>query len=183
MRHALFTGVVVVALTAASASHAALIVLGGASSKSCYESATLERDGADDIATCTMALREENLDRRDRAATLINRGIIHMNRSDAASALADFDAALRLEPDMAEGYTNRAAALLEQQNYSGALEAITRGIELSPREPEKAYYISGVAHEELGDIVAAYRDYRRAAELAPDWQVAQRELARFRVTR
>ena len=33
----------------------------------------------------------------------------------------------------------------------------------------------------LGDVNAAYRDYRRAAELAPDWAEARAELARFRV--
>jgi tetratricopeptide (TPR) repeat protein len=129
-----------------------------------------------------MALSEEPLSRRDRAATFVNRGIIHLHRGNNDRALADFDDAISLEPELAEGYTNRAAALIELRDYRGALEAVSRSLALSPLQPEKAYYISGVAHEELGDVAAAYRDYRRAAEIAPEWQVAQRELSRFRVT-
>ena len=182
MKHAFWIGAVTVALTTANAS-AALLVLGNAAAQSCYVSASAERDGADDVQTCTLALREEMLGRRDRAATLINRGIIYLHRNDAARALADFDDAIALEPGMAEGHTNRAAALLEQGDYRGALEAVTRSLALDPHQAEKAHYISGVAHEELGDIAAAYRDYRRAAEIAPDWPAPQRELARFRVNR
>ena len=180
MKHALWIGAVAVALTASNAS-AALLVLGGAASKSCYEAATAEADNAADVHTCTTALLEEPLDQRDRAATLINRGIIYMHRSDAASALADFDAAIRLQPSLAEGHANRAAALLEQRDYRAALDAVALSLTLNPIDPAKAYYSSGVAHEELGEISAAYRDYRRAAELAPDWQPAQRELERFHV--
>jgi tetratricopeptide (TPR) repeat protein len=181
MKHALWIGAAVFALTAANAS-AAILVIGGAAAQSCYESATAQRYTRDDVETCSLALSEEPLNRRDRAATLINRGIIYLHRSDNDRALADFDAAIALQPDLAEGYTNRAAALLETRDYRGALDAVARSLSLSPREPEKVYYMSGVAHEELGEIAAAYHDYRQAAEIAPDWPVVQRELARFRVS-
>lgn len=58
---------------------------------------------------------------------------------------------------------------------------IDKGLTLAPEEPEKAYYNRGLAHEGLADLKAAYFDYRRAAELKPDWPIPQRELGRFSV--
>ncbi len=137
MRHALWIGAAVFALTAANAS-AAVFVIGSAAAESCYESATHQRYTRDDLETCSLALSDEPLTRRDRAATLVNRGIIHLHRGANEQALADFDAAIAMQPEMAEGHTNRAAALLETRDYRGALDAATRSLSLSPLEPEKA---------------------------------------------
>jgi adenosine deaminase len=43
-----------------------------------------------------------------------------------------------------------------------------------------AYFARAVAHEGLGNLGAAYRDYRQAAALAPQWGLPARELRRFR---
>ncbi|MGQ0533529.1 MAG: tetratricopeptide repeat protein [Caulobacteraceae bacterium] len=179
MKHLLLAGAFV-ALTTGVA-QAAVLVIGSANAQSCYEAALAERGSSEALELCTFALREEPLTRRNRAATLVNRGIVYSNREDHANALEDFDAAIELDPRLAEGYTNRAAALLDSGDYRGALDAASRGLALTPHDPAKAHYISGVAHEELGDIRAAYADYRRAAELAPEWTAPQTELARFRV--
>lgn len=179
MKHALLAGAIVV-LTAGAA-QAAVFVVGGAYAEFCYESARAERGTSEALEQCSLALRDEPLSRRNRAATLVNRGIVYSNRDDAANALEDFDAAIALDPALAEGHTNRAAALLEAGDYRGALDSVSRGLALGPNDPAKAHYISAVAHEELGEVRAAYEDYRRAAELAPGWQQAQLELARFRV--
>ena len=40
-----------------------------------------------------------------------------------------------------------------------------------------------IAHENLGDLTAAYRDYSKAAELDPDWDAPKKELTRFTVKR
>jgi tetratricopeptide (TPR) repeat protein len=171
-------------LTAASLSGAAsayVMVAGGSFARACYQNAR------DDLATptavdqCTEALTE-GLSRRDRAGTHVNRGIVHMNRNAFGRALADFDRAIQLEPNLAEGHINRGAALLQQSNYAGAIESIDRGLALTPEEPALAYYNRGIAHEELGEVREAYRDYRRAAELAPEWDVPRAELTRFRVS-
>jgi hypothetical protein len=36
-----------------------------------------------------------------------------------------------------------------------------------------------MAQEKMGDIKAAYQDYKQAASLAPDYQPAKVELSRF----
>jgi hypothetical protein len=59
---------------------------------------------------------------------------------------------------------------------------IDRGLQLGLATPEQAYYHRAIAREQLNDLRGAYLDYRRAAEMKPDWGSPRRELARFRVT-
>ncbi|MGE0046032.1 MAG: tetratricopeptide repeat protein, partial [Hyphomonadaceae bacterium] len=63
-----------------------------------------------------------------------------------------------------------------------AVESITRGLTLDPEEPHKAYFNRALAYEAMGNVRAAYADYRRAQELSPSWDAPQRELARYTVT-
>jgi tetratricopeptide (TPR) repeat protein len=165
----------------ASSASAYVIVAAGRLSTACYQNA---RDGLSTNQAqdqCDGAL-EEALSPRDRAATYVNRGIVQMNAGGIDRALADFDRAIALQPDLAEGHINRGAALLVRNDLREAIQSIDRGLALSPEQPARAYYNRAVAHEDLGEIRAAYQDYRRAAELAPDWEAPRTELARFRVS-
>jgi Flp pilus assembly protein TadD len=58
----------------------------------------------------------------------------------------------------------------------------TVALERNTTRPAVAHYGRAVAQEELGNVAAAYRDYRRASELAPNWREPRIELTRFRVT-
>lgn len=157
-----------------------VLVAAGTQAVACYENARRELSTSRALQQCTDALSEA-LDERDRAGTYVNRGIVHMHRGSYQLALADFDRAIEMMPDLAEGHVNRGAALLTQNDYQGALAAIERGLQLMPEDPARAYFIRGVANEELGNIRDAYNDYRRAAELAPNWDMPRTELTRFRV--
>lgn len=181
MKKAWLSGVVLAAALTAGSANAAVTVVGHGFARGCYLAAVQDRGDTDAMRTCNQALAEQPLNRRNRAATFVNRGIIYLNRSDSESALRDFDRAIELQPDLAEAHTNRAAALLYQNDYRGAIDAANRGLELQPEEAHKAYFIRAAAYEELGDNSSAYRDYRRAVELAPDWSAARTELARFRI--
>jgi tetratricopeptide (TPR) repeat protein len=59
--------------------------------------------------------------------------------------------------------------------------AFNQGLKLNTVRPEIAYYSRGVAHEMLGNMRAAYEDYRQAAALKPEWQDPQTQLRRFSV--
>ncbi len=50
---------------------------------------------------------------------LINRGNLHLRRGNVAAALADFDAALAVDPAFVPVYLNRAAARQEQGDNGG----------------------------------------------------------------
>ncbi len=180
MKYALFASVATLLMTGSA--HAAVVTVGQGFARDCYEAAALERNDLSALELCNSAIEEDFLTRHDRSATLINRGIIYLYRGQYAEALGDFDAAIESTPDLAEGYTHRGVALLAHHDYRSAIEALNQGLALEPSEPAKVYFNRAIAHEELGDIPAAYHDYRRAAELAPEWRPAQRELLRFRVS-
>ena len=171
------------AMSLAGQSQAATTVLGNGLAGFCSQAAKAGDDDQPSLEVCTLALETEAMSRRDRAGTYVNRGVIKMRRQDYADAHADFNTAIRLQPDMGEAYINRGGALVGQKRYMEALLDIDKGLTLNPEEPEKAYYNRGLANEGLDDVKAAYFDYLRALELAPQWEIPQRELRRFSVVR
>ena len=162
---------------------AATTVLGNGLSAICSQAAKSGADDQPSLEVCTLALETESMRRRDRAGTYVNRGVIKMRRQDYDDALKDFNNAIRLQPDMGEAYINRGGSLVGQKRYMEALLDIDKGLGLNPEEPEKAYYNRALANEGLDDIKAAYFDYLRAVELAPEWDIPKRELMRFSVVR
>lgn len=170
------------AISFAGSASAAVMVLGEGPARACYEAARADRGDRDALHDCDVALQGP-ITPSDRVATRINRGIIYVNRRQANLALADFDEAIRLAPTRGEAHVNRGAALMLNGDYQGAIESINEGIALDTNEVHKAYFNRAIAHEELGQLRAAYEDYQQAASLAPEWQSPRMELARFTVRR
>jgi tetratricopeptide (TPR) repeat protein len=161
---------------------AAVTVVGNSMARSCYEAAdskTLPRPA--DFDTCDRALSEEPLSAADIVATHVNRGILHARRGDMARAIADFDAASARDPAQPEAYFNKAAVLLRNGGADQAVPLFSKAIENRTRFMAGAYYGRAIAQEDLGNVKAAYLDYRRASELAPKWAEPKLELARFTV--
>lgn len=164
--------------------NAAVTIIGAGLARECFLGADLRRDTRTALAACDRALAEESLGRRDRAATLVNRGIVHMQARDLQLALADYEAALRIEPRLAEAHVNRGIALLHKGGGDrDAIEALTTGLALRPSRPEVAFYTRAVAHEMLGNMREAYDDYQAAAALDPAWTDPAEQLKRFSVER
>ncbi len=166
------------------AANAAISIVGGGLGRECYLAAEFARGGRDGIATCDRALEDEALNRNDRAATLVNRGIVHMQNKALVAAIADFDAAIKTRPDTAEAYVNKGIALIHLGGRDrDAVELLTQGLARNPSRPEIAYYVRGIANEQLGLSKEAFDDYSRAATLKPDWSDPADQLARFSVVR
>lgn len=160
---------------------AAARVLGSGYGRICYEAARAGQASEQGLETCNKALAEQELEPADRAATLVNRGILYMYAKRHAQALASYEEALKVDPDLAEAYVNKGIALVNLGRDAEAVAASSRALELSPSRPELAYYTRGVAHEMLGNARAAYNDYRQAAQLSPEWKEPQTQLQRFSV--
>jgi Tfp pilus assembly protein PilF len=131
------------------------------------------------IATCTSALGNPRLSAGGAIELHSDRGITYLRRQQGQEALADFEAALAIDPNNAEAHLNRGAALVQLHQPGPAVAEITQALSLGVREPEKAYYNRGAAREALGDLRGAYEDYSTALEIRPDWGPANAELARF----
>ena len=163
---------------------AATSVIGGGYGKSCYEAAEFGKSFRAGVEACNTALSQEALTVTDRAATLVNRGIVQMQAKNHAAAIADYDAAIRLRPQTAEAYVNKGIALLHLGGRDAeAVALLTLGLERDPARPEIAYYTRGIANELIGATRNAYEDFARAVELAPNWADAIKELARFQLVR
>lgn len=171
---------VLAALLIAAPAAAAVTVIGGAAPRQCYEAADSPFSPTPEtLAACDRALGAEPLGPRDVVATHVNRGILRVRGGDVIGGQSDFDAAVRLDAAVGEAWFNRGAVLLRLNRAAEALasfeEAVARGID----RPALAHLGRGVAHEALGNIRAAYADYRRSAELEPGWDRPRSELARF----
>jgi tetratricopeptide (TPR) repeat protein len=161
---------------------ASVTVVGNSSARLCYEAAESPLNPTlRDVRDCDHAFSEEALSQHDRVATHVNRGILRLRRGQVDEAIADFDVAIDLDPDQPEAYLNKGAALIRVDNPQDALGLFTVALEHNTRRPEVAHFGRAIANEELGNIRAAYNDYRRASELDPEWADPRTELRRFRV--
>lgn len=161
---------------------AGIVVIGANSARICYESAESSmRPTARDVARCDAAFEEGGISRHDLVATYVNRGILKLRRGFVPDAIADFDTALRFDPNQAEAYLNKGAALIQENDARGALPLFAAALEHHTNRPAMAHLGRGIANETLGNLSAAYSDYQRASELEPDWAQPRVELQRFRV--
>ena len=134
------------------------------------------------LADCTKSLQTEPLSRHGEAATLVNRGVIRLRVNDSRGALADFNAAIRRQPDLGAAYLNRALVHIAADRYDAALADADHAMRLDANNARAAFVRAG-AYELLGKPVEAYKDYQLAAKLDPAWDQPKTELARFKVTK
>lgn len=145
----------------------------------CFRSA---RDTAElryGLEHCDIAMRDPHM--HFRAQTVLNRGIIRYAMGDRSGALQDFRLALDYNPTMGDAYLNQALVLAAERRPDEALAAINQGIAMGAANLHVAYYIRAGIEEDAGRTAQAYRDYRQALTVKPDYQAARREIERFRV--
>jgi lipoprotein NlpI len=136
------------------------------------------RDG---VETCNRSLRDEALSRHDRAATFDNRGVMQdqLGRTDLAEA--DFQDAIRLNPDRGDPYVNLGSMLIKKRQLAAALDSITKGLALGMSFPHIGYYDKALAEELSGKYLEAYHDYKKVLELDPHYAAAEERLKDFTV--
>lgn len=99
-----------------------------------------------------------------------NKGI-HEERSDADSALADFDRALALKPDYAPAYYHRGLMKASKKDYDGAISDYDRAIQIDPNYA-RPYSARGYIRMQKQDIAGAIVDCDRAIALDPSFSTA-----------
>jgi tetratricopeptide (TPR) repeat protein len=176
----------ILAFLPVSQSLAGTIVVGRTDARECYLATLAESSPSGDkrgLDACDRAADADNSDAQAHAAILVNRADIRLRMQDYAGTLADADASIALESDLAAAYLNRGAGLIGLQRYQEALPALEKAIALNPNDRlELAYFNRGIAREHLGDIRGAYHDYKQAQELNPKFEPAKEQLTRFTVT-
>jgi len=120
-----------------------------------------------ELENCTYALDRSAMSVRDRAATLTNRGIIHLALEDYEKSIQDFTSALKLRPEFGEIYINVGNVYFLDRVYDKAIEQYTAAIEKQTTKVHVAYINRGMAYEKLGDFDNAEQNYRYAMDLLP----------------
>jgi len=167
------------AVFAATPAHAVMMIYNVDPSAQCSQAARDITNLKSGLDYCDEALRDDVMPHRGEL--LINRGIVKFAMDDKKGALADFNAALIVNPQLGDGYINRAALLISLGRYPEARGDVERALQLGAVNIPVAYYNRGVIEDETGDYQAAYRDYKQALALKPDYAAAARELLRFKV--
>lgn len=163
--------------------HALVAVVGSGLAHDCFVMAKAGLNPRAAAATCTMALEEAALDAQARAGTHVNRGVMEVAMGRLDDAMADYDRALTINPELGDGYVDRGAALIALKRYDEAMADINKGISLGQTYEHIGYYNRGVAEFFLGRASDSYHDFKKALEIAPDFALAREQLKNFVVTR
>jgi tetratricopeptide (TPR) repeat protein len=105
---------------------------------------------------------------RDPAEVLNNRGMMLTGANRHEEALANFDAALALNPDFVEAHNNRAVVLVAIKRRDEALLSYGRALVLRPGMI-RVLNNRGNLLQELGRIDEALADYDKALALDPNF--------------
>lgn len=181
--------------TFAAPSQAAVIVLNGGMGQFCYQMTKAISQGEEVLSlqltgsligippleVCTMAITGNELTGHELAGTYNNRGVLYFMDQRFNEAIADFEKARSIDPEIAEVHVNHGASMVALKRWAEGLASLNKGIAMEPLEAEKAYYNRAIAQEELGHVKEAYYDYMKAAELKPDWEQPKMQLTRFTV--
>jgi tetratricopeptide (TPR) repeat protein len=173
------------AVAAAGAAHAqqpGVTVLGGGLAQACSDAVNHGETGPRIDQICTQALDTEALLADDRAGTFVNRGVVRIRDQRYPEAIKDFDIAIALKPRFGEAYANRGAARIGAHQFKEAIADLDTALSMNVLEPQKAYYNRALAYEWLDNPKAAWLDYNKALELAPDWDLVKEQLTRFTVS-
>lgn len=93
-------------------------------------------------------------------------GISHLNTDEPEKALEDFNRAIKIDPQRADGYLGRANSLNTLGKYSKALEDYHRVIEIEP-DLANVYVNRAIAYSHLEEYEKAIADYQKGLDLDP----------------
>ncbi len=170
------------ALVVAPSVAAQTVVIGSSRAQACYQSSLSPITSHTAVTTCRAALNEDALPSRDRAATHSNMGILLARLGRDSEAMASYNSALRINPDLAEAYINRGSLWLNSdETLQRAIEDYETAIRLGGSDVHIAHLGRALARERAGDVEGAYADLVTALEIEPGWDRAEQELARYSV--
>lgn len=162
-------------LCGSAAAQLSVTTIGAKEAAKCFQNATDEF--ATDTSPCDAALDDRTTIRQDEKKTLVNRGVIHNRNGDVQLAINDFDAALKIDGELAEAFLNRGNSYFRARRFDDALSDYSHALELNVSKPWAAWYNIGLVHSVKKDKEKARAAYQKALELNPDFIMAREKLA------
>ena len=118
------------------------------------------------IAACTRAIASGRYAGHDLAKLHYDRAVEYANKGDYDRAIADFSAAIRLDPKYDPAFNNRGAAYLAKGGHDRAIADLNEAIRLDPRDSGQ-YLNRGLANLYSGSLPKALADLNQSIELDP----------------
>jgi len=112
------------------------------------------------------------------AHLLSNQGIALSRENRLDDALARYDRALKLAPQLVVAWYNRGIDLTTAGRLDGAVASFDAAIDLHPNDAQ-AHNNRGIAKARLGDMDGARADWQRALELEPGIREAEENLRKL----
>ena len=97
------------------------------------------------------------------ATNFYNSGVEKYEKGDYQGAIADFNNALDINPQLDYAYNSRGNAKGDLKDYQGAIADYSKAIEINP-EFASAYRMRWINKELIADLNGACRDWRKAAD-------------------
>jgi len=114
------------------------------------------------IRGCTQIIeRGKRESRKNRSFAYTNRGIAYRKKGEVDRAIADYDEAIKLNPNVAEVYNNRGVAYEKKGEVDRAIADYTKAIALDPNVA-LAYTNRGSAYYRKGEYERAIADHSKA---------------------
>jgi tetratricopeptide (TPR) repeat protein len=130
------------------------------------------------IGGCTVMLQSDGVSTGNRAVAYLLRGIAYSGKKAHDRAIADFNEAIRLNPNFAEAYNNRGSAIQDKGDFDRAIADYSKAIKINPNYAI-AYSNRGNLLETRGMRKEAIADFRRALAINPNHQLSRDALKRL----
>lgn len=155
---------------------------GNADAKTCYEAALWSSPSNSAFRACDEALKFTALTKDQEASILVNRGILKFEVDDFNGAYKDYNAALAINPDLAEAYANRGTVLFVAERYDEALADYNQSLTLSPQDEMPVRLNRAMVLHALGQAEAAEADYIRVLDISKDPAGAREKMRAFKAS-
>ena len=103
---------------------------------------------------------------RNRGMAYYGRGLGHAQKREYDTAIANFDAAIRLAPSYTPAFLNRGTSYINKGEYDRAIADFDQALKIDP-DNALGYYFRGWAYSSKGNLDRAIEEYSEAIRLEP----------------
>jgi len=119
------------------------------------------------IIACTRNIESGRFAGRNLAVAFTNRALGYKRKGQLDKAIADYDEAIRLKPDLVVAFNNRGNAHYFRGRLDRAIEDFDAAIRFNPDFAE-AFANRGNVYRKKGQLDRAIEDYNKAIKIEPD---------------